>query len=149
MCAKDNKKHLKMQPKTSCKNLEIRSEEQSCKVPEKKTLPKLGVCSCYRSTTIDYSTFNRTLQNSIVPTKNSKRIATTLSPCLCSCSLSLSLSLSLSATSAHSMALFELHYNCNELQTRCHSSLSLFCVYISLSLRVFVLALDRSTTTAH
>jgi hypothetical protein len=34
-------KHLRMQPKTSCKNLEIRSEEQSCKAPEIKTLPKL------------------------------------------------------------------------------------------------------------
>jgi hypothetical protein len=83
-----------MQPKTSCKNLEIRSEEQSCKVPEKKTLPKLCVYSCCRSATTDYSTFNRTLQNSIVPAKNSKRVATNLSPCLCSCPL-LSLSLSL------------------------------------------------------
>ncbi len=85
-----------MQPKTSCKNLEIRSEEQSYKAPEKKTLPKLRVCSCCRSATTDYSTFNRTLQNSIVPAKDSKRVATTLSPRLCSCPSSLSLSLSLS-----------------------------------------------------
>jgi hypothetical protein len=38
---KTTKKHLRMQSKTSCKNLEIRSEEQSCKAPEIKTLPKL------------------------------------------------------------------------------------------------------------
>jgi len=81
-----------MQSKTSCKNLEIRSEEQSCKAPEKKTLPKLRVCSCCRSATTDYSTFNRTPQNSIAPAKDSKRVATTLSPCLCSCPSSLSLS---------------------------------------------------------
>jgi hypothetical protein len=40
ICAKDRKKHLRTQLKTSCKNLEIRSEEQSCKAPEIKTLPK-------------------------------------------------------------------------------------------------------------
>ncbi len=57
-------------------------------------LPKLRVCSCCRSATTDYITFNCTLQNSIVPVKDSKRVATTLSPCLYSWPSSLFLSLS-------------------------------------------------------
>ncbi len=47
--------------------------------------------------------------------------------CLCSCYRS--------ATSAHSITLFELHYNCNGLQTCCYSSLSLF-------LSLFLLLID-------
>jgi len=39
-----------------------------------------------------------------------------------------------SATLAHSIALFELHYNRNELQTRCYNSLSLsLCLRLPLS----------------
>ncbi len=54
--------------------------------------------------------------------------------CLCSCFRS--------ATSVHSIALFELHYNCNELQTRYYSSLSLS---LSLSLS-FSLSLSLSAS---
>jgi len=57
--------------------------------------------------------------------------------CLCSCCRS--------ATSAHSITLFELHYNRNGLQTRCYSSLSLslsLSVFPSLFLSLFLLLID-------
>jgi hypothetical protein len=95
MCAKDNKKkHLRMQLKPFAKTLKSDRKSNFARYLRKKRCRNVAKTLCMFLLSIcDHRLQHiqsHTLQNSIVPAKDSKRIATTLSPCLCYCPSSLS-----------------------------------------------------------